>query len=82
MNLNKFYINELEDTDVKGAIKFISKKLNINLDNDSVNYLELFIRRDFSSIKQMLLDLDRYIYSEKKQPSKMMVAKFIKQLGS
>ena len=28
--MNKFYINELEDTDVKGAIKFISKKLNIN----------------------------------------------------
>ena len=80
--MNGFYINELEDTDVKGAIKFISKKLNINLDDDSVNYLELFIRRDFFSIKQMLSDLDRYIYSEKKQPSKMMVAKFIKQLGS
>ena len=36
------------------------------------------IRRDFKSIKKALIEFDKFLYSEKKQPTKMSAASFLK----
>ncbi len=78
--MKSFTIKPLNDSDIVKAIAFISTKLDIILNDDAIEYLKLFVRKDFYSIKQTIVELDKFLYAEKKQPSKQMVAKFLKQL--
>ena len=78
--MNSFTIKPLSEGDIVEAIAFISTKLDIQLSGDAIEYLKIFVRKDFYSIKQTVVELDKFLYAEKKQPSKQMVAKFLKKL--
>ena len=43
-----------------------------------IDYLSVRVRRDFFSIKKTLQDFDKFLYSEKKQPTKISAASFLK----
>ena len=36
------------------------------------------IKRDFQNIKKAIIEFDKFLYSEKKQPTKMSAASFLK----
>ena len=78
--MNSFTIKPLSESDIVEAIAFISTKLDIQLSGDAIEYLKIFVRKDFYSIKQTVVELDKFLYAERKQPSKQMVAKFLKKL--
>ena len=78
--MNSFTIKPLSEGDIVEAIAFISTKLDIQLSGDAIEYLKIFVRKDFYSIKQTVVELDKFLYAERKQPSKQMVAKFLKKL--
>ena len=78
--MNSFTIKPLSESDIVEAIAFISTKLDIQLSGDAIEYLKIFVRKDFYSIKQTIVELDKFLYAERKQPSKQMVAKFLKKL--
>ena len=74
----RFNINEINDIDVIDCIKFITKKLDLEFSDEVIEFMSLRIRRDFFSIKTTIQDFDRFLYSEKKQPTKMSAATFLK----
>ena len=74
----RFNINEIKDIDVIDCIKFITKKLDLEFSDEVIEFMSLRIRRDFFSIKTTIQDFDRFLYSEKKQPTKMSAATFLK----
>lgn len=74
-----FTLHPISDQDVNRALEFIGTKLNLNFNDDIYKFLATRIRRDFSTMKDTLIALDRFMYAEKKQPSKKTVADFLKQ---
>ena len=57
---------------------FVTQKLNLNFSEELIQFISLRIRRDFYSIKMTLQDFDKFLYSEKKQPTKISAASFLK----
>ena len=74
-----FTLHPISDQDVNRALEFIGTKLNLNFNDDIYTFLATRIRRDFSTMKDTLIALDKFMYAEKKQPSKRTVADFLKQ---
>tara|TARA_B100000427_G_scaffold50929_1_gene38916 strand:- start:240 stop:947 length:708 start_codon:yes stop_codon:yes gene_type:complete len=80
--MNYFYINEIEDQEVLECIMFIAKKLNLDFSEDIMRFISKRIRRDFSSIKKTIQQLEKFLYSEKKEPTKKSVSSFFKEYKS
>ena len=80
--MNYFYINEIEDQEVLECIMFIAKKLNLDFSEDIMRFISKRIRRDFSSIKNTIQQLEKFLYSEKKEPTKKSVSSFFKEYKS
>jgi hypothetical protein len=59
-------------------MEFIALKLNLEFSKELIEFISLRIRRDFFSIKKTLQDFDKFLYSEKKQPTKISAASFLK----
>ena len=74
--MNYFYINEIGDGEVLDCIKFVAKKLDLDFSIDVMEFISKRIRRDFSSIKKTIQDLEKFLYSEKKEPTKKSVSSF------
>ena len=74
--MNYFYINEIGDEEVLGCIKFVAKKLDLDFSDDVMEFISKRIRRDFYSIKKTIQDLEKFLYSEKKEPTKNQLALF------
>ena len=64
--MNYFYINEIEDEEVLDCIVFIAKKLDLDFSDDVIEFISKRTRRDFSSIKKTIQELEKFLYSEKK----------------
>ncbi len=77
--MNYFYINEIVDEEVLGCIKFVAKKLDLDFSDDVMEFISKRIRRDFYSIKKTIQDLEKFLYSEKKEPTKNSVSSFFKE---
>ena len=77
--INYFYINEIRDEEVLDCIIFIVNKLNLNFSDDVMEFISKRTRRDFSSIKRTIQDLEKFLYSEKKEPTKKTVGSFFKE---
>ena len=80
--MNYFYINEIEDQEVLECIMFVAKKLNLDFSEDVMRFISKRIRRDFSSIKKTIQQLEKFLYSEKKEPTKKSVSSFFKEYKS
>ena len=80
--MNYFYINEIEDQEVLECIMFIAKKLNLDFSEDVMRFISKRTRRDFSSIKKTIQQLEKFLYSEKKEPTKKSVSSFFKEYKS
>ena len=80
--MNYFYINEIEDQEVLECIIFVAKKLNLDFSEDVMRFISKRIRRDFSSIKKTIQQLEKFLYSEKKEPTKKSVSSFFKEYKS
>jgi len=77
--INYFYINEIRDEEVLDCIIFIVNKLNLNFSDDVMEFISKRTRRNFSSIKRTIQDLEKFLYSEKKEPTKKTVGSFFKE---
>tara|TARA_B100001778_G_scaffold154506_1_gene126911 strand:- start:273 stop:515 length:243 start_codon:yes stop_codon:yes gene_type:complete len=77
--MNYFYINEIEDEEVLDCIVFIAKKLDLDFSDDVIEFISKRTRRDFSSIKKTIQELEKFLYSEKKEPTKISVSSFFKE---
>jgi len=77
--MNYFYINEIEDQEVLECIIFVAKKLNLDFSEDVMRFISKRTRRDFSSIKKTIQQLKKFLYSEKKEPTKKSVSSFFKE---
>ena len=73
-----FCINELGPEETVECLKFISQNLNINVPEDIHDLMAKKIKRDFQNIKKAIIEFDKFLYSEKKQPTKMSAASFLK----
>ena len=73
-----FCINELGPEETVECLKFISQNLNIDLPEDIHDLMAKKIKRDFQNIKKAIIEFDKFLYSEKKQPTKMSAASFLK----
>mgnify|MGYP003337944344 FL=1 len=73
-----FTLHMIADDEVIHVLEFISKKLDLNLNYEIFNFLATRVKRDFSHMKNFLIDFDKFLYAEKKQPSKKTVASFLK----
>ena len=80
--MNYFYINEIEDQEVLECIMFVAKNLNLDFSEDVMRFISKRIRRDFSSIKNTIQQLEKFLYSEKKEPTKKSVSSFFKEYKS
>ena len=80
--MNYFYINEIEDQEVLECIMFVAKKLDLDFSEDVIQFISKRVRRDFSSIKIAIQQLEKFLYSEKKEPTKKSVSSFFKEYTS
>ena len=80
--MNYFYINEIEDQEVLECIMFVAKKLDLDFSEDVIQFISKRVRRDFSSIKIAIQQLEKFLYSEKKEPTKKSVSSFFKEYKS
>ena len=71
-------INPIDDDNVIECMEFIALKLNLDFSKELIEFISVRIRRDFFSIKKTLQDFDKFLYSEKKQPTKISAASFLK----
>ena len=71
-------INPIDDDNVIECMEFVALKLNLDFSKELIEFISVRIRRDFFSIKKTLQDFDKFLYSEKKQPTKISAASFLK----
>ena len=76
--INFFTLKNLDGDEALDCLNFLAPKLDLHIHADSLELIAKKIKRDFLSIKQALIDFDKYLYSEKKQPTKMSAASFLK----
>ena len=76
--INFFTLKSLDGDETLDCLNFLAPKLDLHIHADALELIAKKIKRDFLSIKQALIDLDKYLYSEKKQPTKMSAASFLK----
>ena len=77
--MSYFYINEIDGEEVLECIKFVAKKLDLNFSEDVIDFISKRSRRDFFSVKKTIQDLEKFLYSEKKEPTKNSVSSFFKE---
>ena len=61
---------------------FVAKKLDLDFSEDIIQFISKRVRRDFSSIKMAIQQLEKFLYSEKKEPTKKSVSSFFKEYTS
>ena len=71
-------INPIDDDNVIECMEFVALKLNLDFSKELIEFISVRIRRDFFSIKKTLQDFDKFLYYEKKQPTKISAASFLK----
>ena len=76
--INFFTLKSLDGDETLDCLNFLAPKLDLHIHADALDLIAKKIKRDFLSIKQSLIDFDKYLYSEKKQPTKMSAASFLK----
>ena len=76
--INFFKLKSLDGDETLDCLNFLAPKLDLHIHADALELIAKKIKRDFLSIKQALIDFDKYLYSEKKQPTKMSAASFLK----
>lgn len=76
--INFFTLKSLDGDETLDCLNFLASKLDLYIHADALELIAKKIKRDFLSIKQSLIDFDKYLYSEKKQPTKMSAASFLK----
>ena len=76
--INFFTLKSLDGDETLDCLNFLAPKLDLHIHADALELIAKKIKRDFLSIKQALIDFDKYLYSEKKQPTKMSAASFLK----
>ena len=76
--INFFTLKSLDGDETLDCLNFLAPKLDLHIHADALELITKKIKRDFLSIKQALIDFDKYLYSEKKQPTKMSAASFLK----
>lgn len=77
--INFFTLKSLDGDETLDCLNFLAPKLDLHIHLDALELIAKKIKRDFLSIKQSLIDFDKYLYSEKKQPTKMSAASFLKK---
>lgn len=76
--INFFTLKSLNGDETFDCLNFLAPKLDLHIQAEALELIAKKIKRDFLSIKQALIDFDKYLYSEKKQPTKMSAASFLK----
>ena len=76
--INFFTLKSIDGDETLDCLNFLAPKLDLHIHADALELIAEKIKRDFLSIKQSLIDFDKYLYSEKKQPTKMSAASFLK----
>lgn len=76
--INFFTLKNLDGDETLDCLNFLAPKLDLHIHADALDLIAKKIKRDFLSLKQSLIDFDKYLYSEKKQPTKMSAASFLK----
>ena len=76
--INFFTLKNLDGDETLDCLYFLAPKLDLHIHADALDLIAKKIKRDFLSLKQSLIDFDKYLYSEKKQPTKMSAASFLK----
>jgi len=76
--MNFFTLKSLNGDETLDCLNFLAPKLDLHIQAEALELIAKKIKRDFLSIKRTLIDFDKYLYSEKKQPTKMSAASFLK----
>ena len=77
--MSAFHLKPIKNEEVEEVIMFVSSRLNLNFNLDLANYFARFIKRTFIEIKTSLTELDKFIYSEKRELSKKTLSEFLKK---
>ncbi len=76
--INFFKLNPIDGDEANECLAFLAPKIGLHIEHDALDLISKKIRRDFKSIKKALIEFDKFLYSEKKQPTKMSAASFLK----
>ena len=63
--INFFTLKSLDGDETLDCLNFLAPKLDLHINADALELIAKKIKRDFLSIKQALIDFDKYLYSEK-----------------
>ena len=74
-----FSIEQISDDEVDDVIDFMNTKLKLFFSKELIKDISKIVRRDISSIKDLFVEIEQFLYSEKKRPSKRTIMGFLKK---
>ena len=74
-----FSIEQISDDEVDDVIDFMNTKLKLFFSKELIEDISKMVRRDISSIKDLFVEIEQFLYSEKKRPSKRTIMGFLKK---
>jgi chromosomal replication initiation ATPase DnaA len=74
-----FSIEQISDDEVDDVINFMNLKLKLFFPKDIIEDISKIVRRDISSIKDLFVELEQFLYSEKRKPSKRTIMSYLKK---
>jgi hypothetical protein len=74
-----FSIEQISDDEVDDVIDFMNTKLKLFFSKELIEDISKIVRRDISSIKDLFVEIEQFLYSEKKRPSKRTIMGFLKK---
>ena len=74
-----FSIEQISDDEVDDVIDFMNTKLKLFFSKELIEDISKIVRRDISSIKDLFVEIEQFLYSEKKRPSKRAIMGFLKK---
>lgn len=77
--MNCFSIKQISDDEVDDVINFMNLKLKLFFSKELIEDISKIVRRDISSIKDLFVELEQFLYSEKKRPSKRTIMGYLKK---
>ena len=77
--MNCFSIEQISDHEVDDVIDFMNLKLKLFFSKELIEDISKIVRRDISSIKDLFVELEQFLYSEKKKPSKRTIMSYLKK---
>ena len=74
-----FSIEQISDDEVDDVIDFMDTKLKLFFSKELIKDISKIVRRDIPSIKDLFVEIEQFLYSEKKRPSKRTIMGFLKK---